>query len=79
MTKARCGVGSVLLGWALLFGTAEKGWREADTFETQRQCETGRDARAHEVRQRSHTKPPLVDVLKLYRCEEIPARQRPPS
>ena len=69
----------MVLGWALLFGTAEKGWRETDTFDTQRACEAGRDARAHEVQRRSHTKPPLVDVLKLYRCEEIPATQRPPS
>ena len=78
MTKA-CAAGSVLLGWALLFGTAEKGWREADTFQTQRECEAGRDARAHEVQQKSKTKPPMVDVLKLYQCVEIPKTKQPPS
>ena len=65
----------MLFGWTLLFGNPERGWREADTFDTQRICEDARESRAHEVRDKSHTKPPLVDVLKLYQCVERPTEK----
>ena len=73
MMSAGRGAGAVVIGWALLFGNAKQGLREADVFETKRACEDGRDVRAHEVRDRSHTKPPLADVLKLYQCVEQPS------
>ena len=68
--------GAIVVGWALLFGNAEKGLREVDVFETRQACEDGLDGRAHEVRDKSHTKPAMVDVRKLYQCVEQPT-QRP--
>jgi hypothetical protein len=69
--KWRCG-GLVVLGWALVFGNKEQGFRESDVFDTKRACADGLEERAREVRDRSHTKPPMADVRKLYQCVELP-------
>lgn len=62
--------GWLLVGWALMFGNGDKGWREVDRFDSRSDCEDAIPERAREVREKSIRQPPLADVLRLYRCEQ---------